>query len=771
MADLIDGDSNWIGVDGRRDPGELEQGLCSDAVNTRFDDGVPRPRKGIRKLPWLHLASSTLPWVSPHFTELNGAGVFNDPNGTLMLLVAGTGLGQTGVWAMTEDGTAQLITTPTGTTFPRDVHFEQCFGGVMLFRGDDLAPLYMKSLGAGFQSVVAEANTITGAGTENPTDGTAAIPAAKRGLWIGNRLVIPHARDLVTLSDYLNPTRYLAVRAQCRINQGSADELVAIAKFNDQSVVVFKEQSIYVIGSATGDLSAMVLDELTREYGCNAPKSIVNVGGDVWFLSNRRGIASVTQTAHGVLQGTNVPVSHPIQNLIDRINWQYAERSTAAMVDNRVYFAVPLDDARVVKGNLVESATYSGGGAFVWPGLIAGRRYRWVKGASDTNCVNGTETLTTTGDFVAQSTSVTLNGTVSVAVTAELRPVFQGVNNAVLVYDFKNRRWCGYDQSQALAVRDLIPYKVRGQQRLLVLTEDGYLNLYEDGAVDEVQYPEHGYEVELVIDSLPAAGNTFVFGGVTITAATASVNTGSTWGITGTLAAVTERFWTAATGGWSPTAAAPWTPANYQVERIGPYTFRFRSLRGLALVPTIDVTVAGTWHRDTAALPWFPYGAVSRIIQMPITHSFTTRGYRCQTDSPKRFRQMQVDVATWNPSWNIYELCEGVEEQHTIVSDWTRDRTKYYRPFTKADFVTTNANGDFCDPQRQDYSISLTATGSIYADGGLCLDQEQSCTARFRLRGAGRYVRLKFEGEQGVVAVASCQVLAEPGGNRGGVTS
>ena len=417
--DLQDGDSHFVGVDGRRDPGELEPGLCSVGINVRFDDGVPRPRGGVRKLPWLSNPLNAASQIAYYpFDHIYGVGRFNDPNGEDCLLVAADyhNIAASGIYKLTTNGLS-LITAPD-VTLNGPVTFEQCFGGVMCFRGEALAPLYMKSLGAGFQPVVMEANTISGATSENPSDGTEEIPPAKRGLWIGNRLAIPYQRDLVALSDYLNPTRYLSVRAQARINQGSADELTALAKFSDQVIIAFKEQSIYAIGNATGDLSSMVLDELTREYGCNAPKSIVDVGGDLWFLSNKRGITSITQTTQGVLQGANVPVSYPIQNLIDRINWSYASESVATFVDNRAYFAVPLDDATVTKTSIIENAAYSAGGSYTRYNLVPGRRYLWTKGSADTSIVNGTETLTQTGEFVAQGYGVTLNGTNSATITA-----------------------------------------------------------------------------------------------------------------------------------------------------------------------------------------------------------------------------------------------------------------------------------------------------------------------------------------------------------------
>jgi hypothetical protein len=64
---------------------------------------------------------------------------------------------------------------------------------------------------------------------------------------------------------------------------------------------------------------------------------------------------------------------------------------------------------------------YSGAGAYVLNGLTPGLYYSWEKGASDTDLVNGTETLTATGWFLAQGTSVTLHGTASQLITALVR--------------------------------------------------------------------------------------------------------------------------------------------------------------------------------------------------------------------------------------------------------------------------------------------------------------------------------------------------------------
>jgi len=68
--------------------------------------------------------------------------------------------------------------------------------------------------------------------------------------------------------------------------------------------------------------------------------------------------------------------------------------------------------------NFSVGLSYSGGGTVTVPGLTIGASYLWTKGANDTSCVvDGTTTLTSTGQFFATATSVTLHGTASAAVS------------------------------------------------------------------------------------------------------------------------------------------------------------------------------------------------------------------------------------------------------------------------------------------------------------------------------------------------------------------
>ena len=77
-----------------------------------------------------------------------------------------------------------------------------------------------------------------------------------------------------------------------------------------------------------------------------------------------------------------------------------------------------------VPGNLIGAVSYSGGGTYTLTGLTVGGVYYWGQGANDTNIAGtGFTTLTTSGNFVAGATSVTLTGTASQTVTAAVLPL------------------------------------------------------------------------------------------------------------------------------------------------------------------------------------------------------------------------------------------------------------------------------------------------------------------------------------------------------------
>ena len=290
-----------------------------------------------------------------------GAGIFRAPQSIEYLLVATAD----GVYATKESNPSVLLAGID--SIDDDVEFVQCFNVVVMFRGESLEPYIMERVDEGFKSITTVSSDTTI--DENDSDGTVTIPYGSTGLFFTNRLLIPHNKDLVAASDYLNYTRYQPVLANFKINQGSEDELVSLVRINNSTVACFKTNSIYIVSNIYGNLSEIRLDEVTREYGAVGRNSVVQVGSDVVFLSSKRGITSLAIADNGKVTAVDLPLSDPIQPLINRINWNHASGASAAYHNNRLYMAVPLDGATYNNAILVYDflakawAGYDDGGA------------------------------------------------------------------------------------------------------------------------------------------------------------------------------------------------------------------------------------------------------------------------------------------------------------------------------------------------------------------------------------------------------------------------
>ena len=274
-----------------------------------------------------------------------GAGIFRDPSSTEYLLVATA----EGVYATKESNPSTLLAGVSSIT--EDVEFVQCFNIVIMFRGESLEPLMMSRIDEGFKSITVEDTDTTI--DENDSDGTVQIPNAKTAIFFSNRLLIPHNKDSVAASDYLNYTRYQPILANFKINQGSEDELVTLVRINNSTVACFKTDSIYMVSNIFGSMSELRLDEITREYGAVGKDAVVQVGSDVVFLSSKRGVTSLGIADSGKVTAIDLPLSDPIQPLINRINWNYAQNSCLAFHNNRLYVAVPLDGSTINNAILV----------------------------------------------------------------------------------------------------------------------------------------------------------------------------------------------------------------------------------------------------------------------------------------------------------------------------------------------------------------------------------------------------------------------------------
>lgn len=137
---------------------------------------------------------------------------------------------------------------------------------------------------------------------------------------------------------------------QFRIGNGDGDPIKALASLQDFTLAVLKENSVWLCSMDPTNIPAnysatQAVESLGFGVGCVGKKAWAVYGNDLLFMA-RDGVYSLRrmQAAAGQFE-LSAPLSQPIQNYIDRINWTYASGITAIRYKQYVLFSVPLDSS------------------------------------------------------------------------------------------------------------------------------------------------------------------------------------------------------------------------------------------------------------------------------------------------------------------------------------------------------------------------------------------------------------------------------------------
>jgi hypothetical protein len=314
------GDTAFVGMDLKtRDPLQMLTGWYAEGYNLRLENGGMASRKG-------SLCPGALNYIS--YGQIYGVGIFSDPNGLEWLALA---VAQ-GVWFTRDSESAKLI--PMTTVINYTVEFSQSFNNFYMWRGPAMTPLMWQ----GDWSVYWQE-------LPNPGDDTTRIPMpnAVTAECMSNRILTPHDRDSLAISDIGESIYQWAVN-DFRINFGEADTLVRVFPWVQECVLCFKQHSIFQLANVTGDLSATTLQKLPGTKGLVGLKAVTVVAGDIYFL-DYSGVYQISQVFEGSPQAGSLPVSDNIKPVMDSINWNAAAGIRAENRRERVYFAVPLQNA------------------------------------------------------------------------------------------------------------------------------------------------------------------------------------------------------------------------------------------------------------------------------------------------------------------------------------------------------------------------------------------------------------------------------------------
>lgn len=263
-----------------------------------------------------------------------------------------------------EAGVATVI--PTAEDLGDEtVNLVQAADELVMFRSGDKNPLRWDGTSTGFRS-------FTEPGTVNR------IPKGTDGLYVGNRLLVVKDSTIFA-SDILDIDSYEFVGQQFDINSGDGEDIVRVIEFNKDTLLVFKRHSVHAIYGINSFVDTVAQETLASKldiqclssfYGLAARHGVVMHGNQVSFVSTR-GITSIARTTQGEAQGLEIPLSAPIQPLMDMVNWNAIDVAAAGYFNNYLLFAVPMGSDTVNRSILVYDLLLNGGaGAWVsvWDG-------------------------------------------------------------------------------------------------------------------------------------------------------------------------------------------------------------------------------------------------------------------------------------------------------------------------------------------------------------------------------------------------------------------
>ena len=274
-------------------------------------------------------------------TAFKGIGRF-DPDANTSYLVAASGVNIIRSLSSSVDWTIANPTSPLTTGL--NTEFIQANDLLFVLNGYDNTSWYNGS------------NWI--AGGSWPTS----PPSATTGAWLRNYLFLAGAtteNDWVYVSNNLAPTTFGATDI-IKINTGDGQKIQRLEAFRLNEVIAYKERSTFVLditGSppSTCTTDCWTVQPISTVIGTIAPRSVVNLGNDQWFLSSEPiAVRSLARTQFDKIL-VNM-VSAPIQDIFDgtgsyAINKTYISKAAAVLFDNKYLLAIPVGTSSV--NNLV----------------------------------------------------------------------------------------------------------------------------------------------------------------------------------------------------------------------------------------------------------------------------------------------------------------------------------------------------------------------------------------------------------------------------------
>lgn len=164
---------------------------------------------------------------------------------------------------------------------------------------------------------------------------------------LGTRLVAAGytaTPDAVDFSDLLNGDEWDFTNQRLLIGNGDGDPVVSLAPWIQRNLFIIKGLTSWLVTADPSlDVSAFPVQLVHSAVGGVAKNAWAQVGQDIWFLS-KYGVQSLQNQLATSNQQITLPVSQPIQDVIEDVEWSAAGKSVAMFWNNFFLLSVPVDN-------------------------------------------------------------------------------------------------------------------------------------------------------------------------------------------------------------------------------------------------------------------------------------------------------------------------------------------------------------------------------------------------------------------------------------------
>lgn len=187
-------------------------------------------------------------------------------------------------------------------------------------------------------------------------------PTAKSAAWLNNYLFMagnPTNPDWVFVSQNLQPTSFPS-NTVIKINTGDGQAITQLQPYRTGDLVIYKQRSIFDLNISGVDATCAPqpicqwsVAPIVIDVGTPAPRSVVSLGNDQWFLSSPPyAIRSLTRSQ---FDKTFINMlSQPIQDIFDgtsqtqpTLNTLQVSKAAAVYFDNKYIIAIPTGSSSV----------------------------------------------------------------------------------------------------------------------------------------------------------------------------------------------------------------------------------------------------------------------------------------------------------------------------------------------------------------------------------------------------------------------------------------